>query len=158
MILEIQSFLKDFITTYTTLSREQIFLSPPPTNTAKPYISILPQKGVFTPAWHWEQPNPYKIQRKYNINQPIMLEYHYADKKILSSDLNQLLINLPKDYQQISLLPVEISYLFAEGALGTHKAILLLHADYGIYHHIHHSLISDISINQINQAETLKER
>ncbi|MGL4676046.1 MAG: hypothetical protein ACRCWI_00035 [Brevinema sp.] len=154
MILEIQSFLKDLIATHTRLSREQIFLSPPPTNTAKPYISIIPQKGIFTPAWHWEQAQPHKIQRKYNVNQPILLEFYYIDKTILSTDLHQLLVNLPKEYQRISLHPIEISYLFAEGALGSHKSTLLLHTDFGIYQHIHHSLIKDIAINanQINQA------
>ncbi len=146
MLLEIQKLLRECLEENTDLSLEQIYVCSVSPNTPKPHVCIVPQKGTITPAWRWDQVDGQKVQRKYDILQPLSVEFTYSDKQLLSDDLNNFLVNLPKDYLDILIEPTEINYVFAEGVLGSHQARLLINTTYGIHRELQNPIISSIKI------------
>ncbi len=149
MLLEIQKLLRECLEESTSLSLEQIYVCSVSPNTPKPNVCIVPLKGTITPDWRWEQVDGQKVQRKYEVSQPLSIEFNYSDKLLLSNDLNHFLIALPKYHEyhlDILIEPTEINYTFAEGVLGSHQAKLLITTTYGIRKEITTPIISGIEI------------
>jgi len=145
MIVTIQQHLKEVLINSSSLSEEMILTETPASNTARPWISILPTKATLSPAWHWDnqyfESTPHgkflvKIQRKYNVIQPIVLSFEFIDKIELDEVIQKFLIQLPKEFTiqngVVSLSPVELEYSFAKGMLGINTALLTLHTNYAI--------------------------
>ncbi len=147
-MIDIQKVIKKCFAESTSLTLDQIYVSSVSPNTPKPYACIVPLKGVLTPAWHWEhqQKQGQKSQRKYNVSQPLSVEFAYIDKKLLSDDLNEFLIHLPKEHLNMQIQPSEINYIFSEGMLGSQQAQLLININYGICREVTSPIIKDIHI------------
>lgn len=162
MITTIQRLLKEVIVSSTDLPAEGIHTTPPQHNSARPWISILPAKAGFTSDWHWgqryqdEHNNIVRVQKKYILTQPIMLTLEYQDLESLDKAIDNILIQLPKEWvidnNNVSLNPLELEYELSASALDWQRANLSLLVSYAIYaHHVNGDIIKDVSLNVTTQ-------
>ncbi|MDK2818970.1 MAG: hypothetical protein KFW21_05935 [Spirochaetota bacterium] len=161
MIIAIQQHLKEVLINSSSIAEEMILIDTPDPNLARPWISILPSKATLSPAWYWDnqyyESTPHgkflvKIQRKYNIIQPIVINFEFIDKSELDDIVHNFLVQLPKEFiiqhSVISLSPIDLEYFFAKGVLGFNTAQLSLHANYAIRSdNTDNTIIKDVTVN-----------
>ncbi len=99
----------------------------------------------------WEYPNDRlkKAKKKYTAAQIIDIEMVYNDKKALIKDWQSILENLPKHQNGIDFSPLDTDFKLSEGTLGTHKAVLSVNTEYGIYQILDAPAIESIQQNII---------
>lgn len=159
MVIEIQEEIRSIFLKQNNITENIIFLEEM-TETefnVAPQISILPDSATIESAWHWENKysaengKKYKVQRKYNVDQPMVIRMVFEDKRELDKVTNQFLLDLPKQVLintvALEVEPQEIDRIFAKGSLDVSIAIIKILVKYPILEYREQTIIPSIDID-----------
>ncbi|SFB88530.1 hypothetical protein SAMN02745150_01189 [Brevinema andersonii] len=144
MVAEFQKILKNIVLEATDISEEFIYCTAIGDNeyNTPPWVSLLPEPAVFTPAWHWDNvfdkgDSFIKVQRKWDVVQPMMIHIRTTDRYSISLYIHKILKLIPGKVAIHDMVTtwdvVQTEHIFAAGELDIYAGVITVHIEYGVY-------------------------